>query len=268
MAGLKIVVIDDGEIGRLGRAAVLTALGHEVVPLTWVDLAPEVDAGRIDPEGVDLVLASFWPNRASWDRYAAIGTLAGLTALDRSRTRIVAILQARAVDNPMLGIRLARAGVHRLVTEAEASTTEKLRRLVEDPDLGWAPTPSKTDLALLGVGPGADPDAVVAWVMDRVGSGPAGESYLKAFRPGCTQNACGLSRRQAHSLRVRIAALGRLSPSPARLGGGPVMDRSVPRWSEVIAIANLCRGWEPDDDEQRGERPGFPDGGWWEAASG
>ena len=46
---------------------------------------------------------------------------------------------------------------------------------------------------------------------------------------------------------VRLAQAGRILPSASRGGGGPVRDTSVPRWAEVVAVVNLCRGFEVAD---------------------
>jgi hypothetical protein len=95
------------------------------------------------------------------------------------------------------------------------------------------------------VGPEADPDAVVAWVLERAADPDGGQAYLDAFDPAHAQNTCGLSRRQARTLRVHLARAGRILPSASRSGGGPERDTSLPRWGEVVAVANLCRGFEP-----------------------
>lgn len=267
MANAQVLIIDDREISRLGRAAVLTALGLEPVTISWNDVEAALDEGRLQLDRVGLLIASMRPNVESWDRFGAVGILAKLVTETPASARIIALLRGPAIDNPMLGLRLASAGVHRVVASGDASSTDQIRRLVEDPGVGWAPAPSHSDLALLSVGPTSDPEAVVAWVMDRLLADPDANAYRNAFTPGIAQNACGLSRRKAHSMRVRLSALGRLAVSPSRFGGGPPKDCTLPRWTEVIAIANLCRGYHPDPAELDGERPGFPVGGWLEAVS-
>ena len=267
MANAQVLIVDDREISRLGRAAVFTGMGLEPVVSSWDHIEAAIDQGRIEVDRVGLVIASLRPNVESWDRFGAVGTLAKLVAAAPASARIVALLRGPAIDNPMLGLRLARAGVHRVVASGEASSTEQIRRLVEDPSVGWAPAPSHSDLALLSVAPATDPEAVVAWVMDRLLADPDAEAYRNAFRPGVAQNACGLSRRKAHSMRVRLTALGRLAVSPARFGGGPIKDCTLPRWTEVIAIANLCRGYDPEQAELESERPDFSVDGWLAAVS-
>ena len=268
MANAQVLIIDDREISRLGRAAVLTAMGLEPITAAWDGVDRAVEEGGIDVDRVGFVIASIRPNVESWDRFGAVGTLAKLVAAAPASARIVALLRGSAIDNPLLGLRLARAGVHRLVPSSEASSTDQIRRLVEDPRTGWAPSPSNADLALLSVAPTTDPEAVVAWVMERLQSDPDAEAYRNAFNPGVAQNACGLSRRKAHSMRVRLSALGRLTVPPTRFGGGPVKDCTLPRWTEVIAIANLCRGYHPDEAELDGERADFLGDHWLAASSG
>lgn len=237
----RVLVIDDGEVGRLGRAAALDAAGHRTTAMGWEE------AGRLSARTrsarFDLVLAGLRPDPTSWDRYSAIGTLRELGGVLEGPPELVALLWGRAVTNPLLGLRLARAGVSRVVEAGDASTIEELDRLVTS-GTGRSPLPDSLALALAGVGPGCDPEAVMAWVEDRASDPEAGPAYLRAFDPNYAQNTCGLSRRKAHNLRVRLARLADIPPASARSAGGPHRDTSLARWAEVVGVVNACRGLE------------------------
>ena len=159
------------------------------------------------------------------------------------RTATVGVVESAGFHNPVLRLRVERAGIERVVDASTVRTVDDMHSVATDSSAATPTRPSDVELLSAGVTRGSDPDAVVAWVLDRL-SGPLAESYRRAFDPRITQAACGLSRRQAHTLRVRVAGLGRIRPSQSCSGGGPVRDRSLPRWNEVVAVVNLCRGLE------------------------
>ncbi len=146
------------------------------------------------------------------------------------------------MDNPLLGVRMARAGISRAVPSTDAGSSDDLHAIVTDATVGVRPTPTSQQLACVGVGVETDPDAVIAWIQDRMDHPEHGPAYRNAFEPMFAQNTCGLSRRQAYALRVGLTKAGRILTPVGRSGGGPVSDVSLPRWSEVISVANLCRG--------------------------
>ena len=241
----EVLVIDDGGVGRLGRSAALEAAGHRPTAMGWEE-AGRLAGGRGSTR-FDLVLAGLRPDPSSWDRYPMLATVSRLRESLDGRPEVVAILWGSAVGNPLLGLRLARAGVTRVVPAEVAACAASLHRVVTDPHVGRPPAPTSHQLACVGVGADSEPDAVVAWVMERAARPESGSGYRNAFDPAHAQNTCGLSRRQAHTLRVRLAQAGRILPSASRGGGGPVRDTSVPRWAEVVAVVNLCRGFEVAD---------------------
>lgn len=254
---MRVLVIEDGDVGRLGRTAALESAGHEVQACRWLELE---GFGGLGP--FDVVVAVLAPDRSAWDRYAMLPPLAkvvdGLTD-----TRVVGLLDGGAMANPVLRLRLVRAGVEAVVRGADVRSVDDMHRLVTDPAVTVPCRPSEIDLLAAGVTSGCDPDAVVGWVLERL-DGPLSDAYRNAFEPGFTQNACGLTRRQAHTLRVRLSKLGRIRPNPGYSGGGPERDRSLPRWSEVVAVVNLCRGLRWDEGFGAGE--GIGGQAYWRAA--
>lgn len=240
---VKVLIIEDADIGRLGRRAALEAAGHDVTEMRWADAAEAVGS----PAGIeahDVLVAALRPDDTSWDRYPVLPTLSAVTGMLGPSVTALGLLWDSAIDNPLLRLRLLRAGLGQIADGAAIRTIEDMHDLVTGSGPARPVRPPDADLVLAGVSPGADADGVVDWVLDRL-AGASGEAYANAFDPRCTQNACGLSRRQAHTLRVRLAALGRIRPNVLHTGGGPVRDRSLPRWNEVVAVANLCRGADP-----------------------
>lgn len=274
----KVWVIDDDDIGRHGRAAIFERLGHDVVAtgfagLEWgvVGWPPEAEPepsgetrASVGGDPVDLVFAAIRPDLTGWDRFATIPLLGRVRPALAAGGRVAALLLGPAIGNPLLRLRLHRAGVDELLSRPHVSTEAALRSLVTGELQGMAPKPSNRELALAGVGPDADPEALITWVLEKAEGNPA---YLRAFDPLRHQNQSGLSRRQAINLRTQLARRGRVVADPSRMAGGPVRDQSLPRWSEVVTVTNLCRGYPLDGIGRVEERPDFDDGGWWEAAS-
>jgi hypothetical protein len=241
---VDVLVVDDGEVGRLGRAAALASAGHRPTAMGWEQAGRLADAP--DSARFDLVLAALRPDLTSWDRYPMLATVARLRDQLCPNQEIVGLVWGPAMQNPLLGTRLARAGVSRVVSAVEAGCGDTLDALVVDRRVGRAPEPTPHQLACVGV---------VAWVLEQATDPQHGRAYLQAFDPAYVQNSCGLSRRQAHTLRVRLSRLGRILPSVARGGGGPERDTSLPRWVEVVAVVNRCRGFDPEDRAD-GRAPG------------
>ncbi len=236
-----VYVVDDDEIGRLGRELVLRRLGQEVVATTWADLATRLDRGTAP----DLVLAVVRRDRSQWDRYVVLRSAGDLRAAVGPDTRLVAAGGEAELDNPLLGLRLVASGFEELLHRDDLASAGQLAALVSGAVRGFDPRPGPADLAVSNVGPRSDPARVVERLAELAEDDPA---YLRAFQPGYRQNQCGLTRRRAHTLRVKVALMGDLQPDPARSLGGPVRDQSLPRWTEMVAFVNACRGWEPGDD--------------------
>lgn len=253
-----VVLIDDHEVGRAGRQALLEACGHRVRPATW-SAVESLELGRHDD--VDLTLAVVRADPAAWDRYAAIGlrrSASGFVGLPPGR--VLAALSPSALANPLLGVRLARRGIDEALPLLQIDNADALDALAHGAVHGLPVTPSAAALARLGVGRRTDPDGVLERVLALAETDPA---YLRAFEPGLRQNESGLSRRRAHTLRVKLAELGDLLPRADRGIGGPVRDWSLPSWSEVVAFVNHSRGAsDPADHGDRFLDPGsLGDGG-------
>lgn len=236
-----VVLIDDHEVGRAGRQALLESWGHRVRPVTWA----AVEVLELDlHDDVDLTLAVVRADAGSWDRYAALGLRrsdAGFVGLPPGR--VIAALSPLAVANPLVGVRLARRGIDEVIPRQQLEHGEALDALARGSVHGQPVAPSAAALAQVGVGRRTDPDLVLERIAALAASDPA---YLRAFEPGLRQNESGLSRRRAHTLRVKIAELGDLLPGEDRGRGGPVRDWSLPPWSDVVAYVNRSRGVDVD----------------------
>lgn len=240
-----VVLIDDHEVGRAGRQALLEACGHRVRPATW----SAVEALALDRlDDVDLTLAVVRADARSWDRYGALGQRrpgAGFVGLPPGR--VLAALSPGALANPLLGLRLANRGFDEVIPRVQTDHAEALDALARDVVHGLPAAPSASALLRIGVGRRSDPDVVLDRVTTLAETDPA---YLRAFDPGLRQNESGLTRRRAHTLRVKLAELGDLLPRAERGLGGPVRDWSLPSWSDVVAYVNRCRGIFDSDDDQ------------------
>lgn len=239
-----VVLIDDHEVGRAGRQALLEACGHRVRPATWA----AVEALELDLVGdVDVTLAVVRADAGSWDRYGALGARrpgAGFVGLPSGR--VLAALSSAALANPLLGVRLARRGIGEAISRLRIDHAEALDAVARGFMHGMPVAPAAADLLRIGVGRRTDPDLVLERVMAFAEQDPA---YLRAFEPGLRQNESGLTRRRAHTLRVKLADLGDLLPPAQRGLGGPVRDWSLPSWNDVVAYVNRSRGvFDTDDD--------------------
>lgn len=242
-----VVVVDDNEVERLGRRLVLESAGYSCSAVPWEAVTEDRPDKPDRPDRpilwtqVDLVLASVRPDGSEWDHYAAIGRVADLRDRVGPNCRLAVVLNTEAMTNPLLGMRLSRAGVTEILHSAQVGGRMGLDSVASGRTPGRDPQPPTQVLKRHRIGPRSDPTAVIEKIVDL---GESNEAYYLAFSPGYRQNECGLSRRQAHTLRVHMSRLGDLQPDPARSMGGPERDHSLPHWSEVVAFVNLCRGWD------------------------
>lgn len=233
----KVTVVDDLEVERVGRETMVVRAGHEVRAMTWDEVV------GCDVDG-DLVIVVVRADRTTWDRYGVLRTVGDIRRRVAAGARVVGVVDRRAHANPMIGLRLAAAGIAEILRHDQLETSTHLDDLVAGRLVGldtWTRTHS---LAALGAGRRCDPSRVVERILELGGGDGA---YLRAFAPGYRQKESGLSRRRAHTLRVKVAEAGDLLPPVGRATGGPVRDDSLPRWSDVVAFVNLCRGWHPTD---------------------
>lgn len=176
-----VLVVDNGEVGRLGRAAALEVAGHRPTAMGWEEAARLVD----EPGSTqfDLVLAALRPDPSSWDRYGSLTTAGKLARNLPGQPEMVALVWGDGVDNPLLGVRMARAGISRAVPSTDAGSSDDLHAIVTDATVGVRPTPTSQQLACVGVGVETDPDAVIAWIQDRMDHPEHGPAYRNAFEP-------------------------------------------------------------------------------------
>lgn len=237
---VDVVVVDDHEVERLGRELLLRRLGVDVVAGDWAQ-APGL-LGSTRPALATLVVRR---DVSSWDRFRSLHAVGDLRRTLGGGSRLVAVAEPAVLGSPLVRLRLAAAGIDEALLSSELSTGDALAQLVSGALTGRPVDPTAAELDGLRVGRRSAPGVVVERVLQLAEQDPA---YLRAFQAGYQQNDCGLTRRRAHTLRVKVAELGDLRTDPSRWSGGPVRDQSLPRWSEVVAFVNRCRGWHPDDD--------------------
>lgn len=248
----RIVVVDDDEIAAIGAKTVLNRVGFDAIETGWKNLP-----GRAATFGnVAVLIAVIRRDPASWDRYRSLHTVGDLRSHVPAGTRIVAVAEPAEAANPLLGLRLHQMGVDDVLTMRHMQSVASIAALAAGDTVGREACPPPEALSSIFVGRRSDPTQVLDLITRMAQRDPA---YLRAFTPGLAQTHSGLTRRRAHTLRVKIAKIGDLSPDPSRLTGGPVRDESVPRWSQVVPFVNQIRGWRPDDDvidltDERGTR--------------
>ncbi|MEO6987570.1 MAG: hypothetical protein ABI239_02890 [Aquihabitans sp.] len=237
----KIVLVDDDEVAGIGAKTVLNRVGFDAIETSWKNLP-----SRATMFGhVDVLIAVVRRDPASWDRYRSLHSVGDLRAHVPAGTRIVAVAEPVEAADPLLGLRLHRAGVGDVLTMRHVQSVERIATLAAGEMVGRDACPHPGALSSMFVGRRSDP-AQVLDLITRLGQ--RDPSYLRAFTPGLAQSHSGLTRRRAHTLRCKIAKIGDLSPDPSRRTGGPVRDESIPRWSQVVPFVNQIRGWRPDDD--------------------
>lgn len=251
---MRLVLVDDHEVGRVGRSALLTAAGFEVRSTNWSGV--EEDKFGISS---DLVMAVVRPDGSAWDRYHRLRRLRSPVLSVNQRLRTVAIVSPRGLANPALALRLAALGIDEMVDRRLASNRDDLSAVVTG-HLPVQPTNlTAQEMGRLGFGKRSDPERVVSQLIDLIA---VDRSYLAAFEPGNRQNQSGLSRRRAHTLRVKVAEWGDLTSRANRTRGGPIRDLTLPLWSETVAFVNMCRGrddleYEDEADPSSSRRPPF-----------
>lgn len=236
---MDVLVLDDNEIERAGRELVLQRLGHRADARDWRTASA---AGGSLPAPVDVVLAVLRRDLTDFDRWACLRRIDSLSQLVGPGGRVIALAADLRPASALARLRLAHHGVDELRSAADFPSGQLLDELVRSPGTGGLST--NVTVGRLSVGRRCDPDAVIAHVLAMAERNPA---YVRAFEPGVPQNGCGLSRRQAHTLRVKVAILGDLHATAA-WSGGPVRDLSLPRWSDMVDFVNRCRVYDPFDD--------------------
>lgn len=223
----SVLVAELNEIERFGRVAALRSLGWRAEGVASDDL----DGSYCQLGDFDVVLFGVASDRDSWDSYKAIEAV---ERLRRTPTEPRVLGVVAALDNPLLGVRLARAGVHVLWHRDDLQTVARLGGAVSGELVGYEPQPISCVLGRIGVGPRTNPAAVLDYVRS--------EGIDAAFAVGLTQSDTGLSRRRIMRIRRDITDLADLRTAAARGCGGPVRNMSQPTWSEVVAYVNLARG--------------------------
>ncbi|MBX3312695.1 MAG: hypothetical protein KF906_00110 [Actinobacteria bacterium] len=239
---VDVLVVDDNEIERAGRELVLRRHGHRVEAIDWA-------TARTASTSAEVVLAVVRRDPAAFDRWDRLRRAGGFRRLGRPGARVMALTSDPNPISPIARLRLVRAGADGIFTTGDLSTGVLLDAVVRvTRPRASAP---RVVIGRVAVGRDCDPRAVVEHVLAKAATDPA---YLRAFEPGTAQNASGLSRRRAHTLRVKVAALGDLTALTPASGGEP-RDLSLPRWTDMVSFVNLCRVWSPDDADVGFEAP-------------
>lgn len=195
--------------------------------------APLAEALAWDDEwdGVEVVVLDAYDAGEAFDRFSGVRVVQGLRG--RAGTpdeRATVVVVSGCAANPFLRLRMAQAGADLLLSKAEVDAAVLLRAAegaLADPKRARPPGDLPRASGLNGL------------LEDLRRRDLAG-----AFRPGLTQDATGLSRRQVMALRREVQARGGLEPDPTLRGGGPGVRGAVPTWRAVVDYVNRARGAE------------------------
>ena len=241
-----LVIVERNEVGRLGRVAVARrALGPRWVVSGAEPAAPGGESaalGATTIEMADAVLAVVQADGAGFDRFDVVADLRAwaVPTGDGDRPWTVAAVDS---DNPLLRVRLAAAGVDRIVGLARVS--------VSAPGSFEAAISTRSEsVARLDTGAalGTEPDAVLDYIVRH--------QLEAAFEPGLSQADTGLSRRAVLRIRRVIAELGAIRPSLDRYTGGADRRIDLPTWRDIVTYVNCARGEVDWGDDAWGQGTG------------
>lgn len=231
---VDVLVVDDNEIERCGRELLLTRRGHRVEATDWAEVDSTSGTAAV-------VLAVVRRDPTAFDRWHRLRRTDRLDQIGRAGARVVALTADPTPVAPLAMLRLRQAGASSVLVSSQVSSGDLLDALVRVELLDNSSQRSR--LGRLIIGSRCNPGAVVEHVLTKA---EGDDAYLRAFDPGVTQNGSGLSRRRAHTLRVKVSALGDIRPAMP-CAGGPVRDLSLPRWSDMVDFVNACRLWDAAD---------------------
>lgn len=226
--GREVVVLDDDDLVRRGLASVFAeadgfsvrAAAPLVEALVWSD----------EWDGVEVVVLDAYDAGEPFDRFSGVRLVQRLRQHAGERgARPTVVVVSGCATNPFLRLRMAQAGADLLLSKAEVDAAVLLR--AASGARTGAPVCSSHRL------PRA---SGLNDLLDDLRRRDLGD----AFRPGLTQDATGLSRRQVMALRREVQARGGLEPDPTLRGGGPGVRGAVPTWRAVVDYVNRARGAE------------------------
>lgn len=194
--------------------------------------APLAEALAWDDEwdGVEVVVLDAYDAGEPFDRFSGVRLVQHLRDRgDRCEGPKVVVVSGCAA-NPFLRLRMAQAGADLLLSKAEVDAAVLLRAAE-----GAMAEPKRA---------GSPADLPRASGLNGLLEDLRRRDLAGAFRPGLTQDATGLSRRQVMALRREVQARGGLEPDPTLRGGGPGVRGAVPTWRAVVDYVNRARGAE------------------------
>lgn len=229
--GLRVAVVEDDEIERVGRVAVLGDRGVEVAAVG--DFAEALGWGDEVWSAIDVLITDAHDASQDWDYFTGVNVVrAARVRRRRGDLRIVVI--TACATNPVLKLRLAQAGADEMWPLESVRTSGALIAMLRGNHPGPGGTPLDALVRPPLVGPGSRPEAVLDHVR-AVGMTEAFEPDLQGSRPG-------VSHRRSITLRRHIARLSDLRTTPHRSSGGPIRDTSLPTWREIFNYVNDARG--------------------------
>lgn len=227
--GREVVVLDDDDLVRRGLASVFAeADGFSVraaAPLA------EALAWSDEWDGVEVVVLDAYDAGEPFDRFSGVRLVRALRERDGAAgERATVVVVSGCAANPFLRLRMAEAGADLLLSKADVDAAVLLQAAEGAMAEGKRAGPTR------GLHRASGLNGLLEDLRRRDLAG--------AFRPGLTQDATGLSRRQVMALRREVQQRGGLEPDPTLRGGGPGVRGAVPTWRAVVDFVNRARGAE------------------------
>jgi CheY-like chemotaxis protein len=221
----KVAIVDDDPWVRYGRATALVAEGGFDV----VQFAPrQAQFLGTGWAGVDVALVDAHDDAKAFDHFPGVGVVEAIR-VDGGPATLVVVVSGH-LDNTFLRLRMAEAGADYLYRHEEVGDPPSLLEAVTTPSPDHrAAWPDPVELAALGLGPSARPNAALHYL--------EAEGLLDAFDGQRSQKSLALSRRTIMRARREVGHLAGLSTSTSR-------DLQAPEWRTVVDFVNRARGVE------------------------
>ena len=223
----RVVVIDDDEWRRRGIVDGLRELGGALAVHAALTHRQALQFGPWSQ--VDVVILDASGAVGGWDRFAGLEVAEAIRAVSPTPTPVVVLVAD--VDNSLLVVRAAEAGVDFVYRRCDVRTIEELELLALAPDSSHTPARIADFEALrqLGVSFSSRLNAGLEFLAD--------SGYAVELGRGVLPH---LTCRRSITLRQRLVQIVGIRGIGG--GGATGVQASIPSWRQLIEIIDLARG--------------------------